>query len=364
MMETMVLFSGSVFSFVWGLGMLAEREQNAGNRLLSCILFISGIWLLSGAYAAGEIHLRFPHFYLIHLPFVYFYGPVLYSYYSRILLEEEIPLSRMHFHYAVPFAVLFIILPFHFQSTEDKILFIRSAGVGQISQYHILIYAVNAGAKISILIYFTMILKKNMSAFSDLKNPSSLWKKYVLLIIFLLYGALVLGLLGFVLGRFFLVKISAMLLPFILFLFFILSRRHPETVSGLRQEFRRIRYGQSKIDSLNVEEIIQRLETLMKEEKAFSDEDLSLPSLSEELGISVHQLSQILNERLGKNFHQYINEHRIEEAKRMILDEPERTVLSVAYAVGFNSKSAFSKAFRTFTGITAQEYRKKYSVRK
>ncbi|HNF16549.1 MAG TPA: helix-turn-helix domain-containing protein, partial [Leptospiraceae bacterium] len=86
--------------------------------------------------------------------------------------------------------------------------------------------------------------------------------------------------------------------------------------------------------------------------------------LSEELGISVHQLSQILNERLGKNFHQYINEHRIEEAKRMILDEPERTVLSVAYAVGFNSKSAFSKAFRTFTGITAQEYRKKYSVRK
>ncbi|HNH07853.1 MAG TPA: helix-turn-helix domain-containing protein [Leptospiraceae bacterium] len=47
-----------------------------------------------------------------------------------------------------------------------------------------------------------------------------------------------------------------------------------------------------------------------------------------------------------------------------MLDEPERTVLSVAYAVGFNSKSAFSKAFRTFTGITAQEYRKKYSVRK
>lgn len=364
MIETMILFSGSVFSFVWGLGMLAEKGQNAGNRLLSAILFISGVWLLSGAYVTGGFHLRFPHFYLIHLPFVYFYGPLLYSYYSRILLDEEISLSRMHFHYALPLAVLFTVLPFHFQSTEDKILFIRSAVSGQISQYHILIYAVNAGAKISILIYFTMILRKNLSAFSDLKNSSSLWKKYVLLIIFLLYGALVLGLLGFIMNKIFFIKFSALLLPFILFLFFILSRRHPETVSGLRQEFRKIRYGQSKIDSLNVEEIIHRLEFLMKEEKAFSDEDISLPSLSEELGVSVHQLSQILNEKLGKSFYQYINEYRIEEAKKMILDEPDRTVLSVAYAVGFNSKSAFTKAFRIFTGITAQEYRKKYSVRK
>ena len=82
----------------------------------------------------------------------------------------------------------------------------------------------------------------------------------------------------------------------------------------------------------------------MKEEKPFADEDLTLQSFAEELEIKSHQLSQILNEILGKNFFQFVNGYRIEEAKNLLKEERERNILWVAYAVGFNSKSSFNKS--------------------
>ena len=82
----------------------------------------------------------------------------------------------------------------------------------------------------------------------------------------------------------------------------------------------------------------------MIEEKLYCDEDLSLKGLSDQIYITPHQLSEILNERLGINFSRYINEFRVNEAIVMMKDEPERNLLSIGFAVGFNSKSAFYNA--------------------
>jgi len=53
-----------------------------------------------------------------------------------------------------------------------------------------------------------------------------------------------------------------------------------------------------------------------------------------------------------------INQYRIKEAKKMLIEESERSVLSIAYAVGFNSKSSFYEAFSRFTGKTPVQYRR------
>ncbi|MCP4238796.1 MAG: AraC family transcriptional regulator, partial [Aestuariibacter sp.] len=89
-----------------------------------------------------------------------------------------------------------------------------------------------------------------------------------------------------------------------------------------------------------------------------TDSNLSLSKLSELLGLNPHQLSELMNNRLGKNFSRYLREHRIQAAKVMLCDEPAASVLSVGLSVGFSSQSNFYEAFREIEGTTPGLYRK------
>ncbi|TGM60008.1 AraC family transcriptional regulator [Leptospira adleri] len=111
------------------------------------------------------------------------------------------------------------------------------------------------------------------------------------------------------------------------------------------------------LNNLNLPAVDQKLKILFEEDKVYLDEDLRLPALAEEIGISVHHLSAFINEYLGLSFNRFVNSYRVQEAKRMLLEEPERTVLSIGMAVGFNSTSSFHRAFFTETGLTPKQFR-------
>ena len=94
-------------------------------------------------------------------------------------------------------------------------------------------------------------------------------------------------------------------------------------------------------------------------EKLYRDDKLSLQTLSKKVAVTPHILSQVLNERIDKNFSDYVNSFRIEEAKKMLQEADEDTsVLRVCYDVGFNSKSAFYRAFKKYTDKTPIQYQK------
>lgn len=118
-----------------------------------------------------------------------------------------------------------------------------------------------------------------------------------------------------------------------------------------------------KSSSLNVQfagECIKKLRHLMEVEKCYREADISLQSLSEKLSVSPHLLSQILNEKLNRNFADFINTYRIDEAKE-ILKSPRgaRTKIStVAFDVGFNTMVAFYNAFKKYTGKTPARFKK------
>jgi YesN/AraC family two-component response regulator len=83
---------------------------------------------------------------------------------------------------------------------------------------------------------------------------------------------------------------------------------------------------------------------------------LSLKDLSEEIKIPSYQLSQFLNNNLGKNFTSFVNEFRINNACEIITSNDKLTLESVGYDVGFNSKSTFFAAFKKHTGTTPLNY--------
>ena len=95
----------------------------------------------------------------------------------------------------------------------------------------------------------------------------------------------------------------------------------------------------------------------MQQETVYTQSDLDLPGLAKAVGLSSHQLSELINSRLGKNFSRYLREHRVEAAQKMLLNEPSASVLSVGLSVGFTSQSNFYDAFREITGMTPGKFR-------
>ncbi len=78
------------------------------------------------------------------------------------------------------------------------------------------------------------------------------------------------------------------------------------------------------------------------------------------MGIPSYQLSQFLNDNLGKSFTEFINSHRIEEAKKLIQSNLEYTLDAIGSESGFNSKSTFYGAFKRTMGMTPRTYREKF----
>jgi len=120
------------------------------------------------------------------------------------------------------------------------------------------------------------------------------------------------------------------------------------------------KYRKSRQSAEEAQRILSKLDHAVQAEALYRETDLTLPMLAAKVGAKSNIVSQALNQTLGLSFFDYINDHRIDEAKRMLLsaDEADATILDIAYSVGFNSKSTFNAAFKKRTGQTPSEFRK------
>lgn len=119
--------------------------------------------------------------------------------------------------------------------------------------------------------------------------------------------------------------------------------------------------GRSQLKGIDTVSLEASLKRLMAEEKIYRSDALTLQGMAEHLDVSIHQLSEYLNRHLEQNFNSFINSHRISEAKEILKGEPEASIISIAYRVGFNSVSTFYDAFKKETGQKPQQYRKSNS---
>jgi AraC-like DNA-binding protein len=97
---------------------------------------------------------------------------------------------------------------------------------------------------------------------------------------------------------------------------------------------------------------MEKLEKAVLDGKLYKDPNLKLSDLAQKIPISANLLSQLLNDNLGKSFSTYINEHRINEACKLIALNSPFTFEAIGYEVGYNSKSTFYAAFKKIKDTT------------
>lgn len=96
--------------------------------------------------------------------------------------------------------------------------------------------------------------------------------------------------------------------------------------------------------------------------KPYIDPAFSMSHLSEQLKIPKHQLTEVLNAEMGRNFFRYVNEFRIEEVKLMLADEHNNfSIEDIGYECGFSSKSSFFTIFKKITGQTPLQFKNSVS---
>ncbi len=103
--------------------------------------------------------------------------------------------------------------------------------------------------------------------------------------------------------------------------------------------------------------IFEKLESAMKNDKLFKNQELSLNSMAKELDIKPYLISRSLSEVCNKRFNDYVNEYRVEEIQKLLQDSKNSkyTLLSLAMDAGFNSKSSFNRAIKKQLGISPSE---------
>lgn len=102
----------------------------------------------------------------------------------------------------------------------------------------------------------------------------------------------------------------------------------------------------------------QALEEWMEKERPYRNPDFKLVDLQAVLPMNRTYLSQFIHSEFGCNFYLFVNRYRIEEAKRLMADNPDMKMAEISASCGFSSPSVFSRTFTSIAGQSPSEWGK------
>ncbi len=137
----------------------------------------------------------------------------------------------------------------------------------------------------------------------------------------------------------------------------VLKIVHPRMRENLEAEGVRRKYAQSKLEGLDQEAMRANLERLLEEDRLFAREGLTLAETAKLMDLSPHQMSELVNVSFQKSFKAFLNEYRVRDARRALLEDRERDVTAIAFDSGFNSLSSFYRAMKEVYGQSPGEIR-------
>jgi AraC-like DNA-binding protein len=295
-------------------------------------------------------------------------APALYLSVLHFTSPDKVFRKKEYLHF-IPFAVFFFFTA-SFVVKPHASIFNPQAIPGVVRTVIQIFIVLSIPIQVSIywaLAYYKLVRhQKNMRLITSNTTPVNLnWLKFLLL------GILVLILFSFN-DRVFRIQLLKTYIPLgylagtLAIAYFLLAQKeiYPydqpelEDINLLINDDRKKSLVKQRFSNENLIQLKSRLTRLMEAERLFLNNELGLPDLAEEMAISVHDLSYLLNEGFGMNFFQFINTYRIKEAKRLLLSEKYKhlNILGIAYNAGFNSKTTFNTAFKKETGLSPSQY--------
>jgi AraC-like DNA-binding protein len=369
------VFQGLLLSWFFIKNIQYNRKANLAQGLL--LLFLSmGIfeeWLNNTGYIVRALY--FTNF---SEPFTFAYGPLLYIYVRSSLNPDEN--TKYWGHFIIPTLWLFYMV-FQFiqpdvvkyndyvhtkhpewDYLEEGIRKITSDPLG-FRQYTNELIAINMMIYVPATII--VLMKKFRAAGQSLFNTDNQVLQimrntlihFILIIIIFIITKSYYGVKSDVGGYFIAAYISFMIYATS---YQVLNRSDFFKQPGSFFSFPIMKYQKSSLSDENKELILSKIRKEMEGNSYYTNNLASLSGLAKQINESSHHVSQVINEKLNKNFFELLASYRVEYAKKLIIKDKDAklTVEELAELVGYNSKSSFNNAFKTITSKTPSEFRK------
>ena len=368
--ETIFLLA-SIQGVLLSLMLFFRKENHLANIYLSFGILAMSLELFSVVfYSKGWYH-DYPWFMGATYPISYLYGPIFYLY-TKLLTKKIEHVKIINILHFVPFITGYIIIiPIYLLPMTERIQYVTKY---MIPNRGPLIYGVfEKLLSVQGIIYtiLTILLvseynKKIKERFSNIEKINLEWLKY------LTFGMIVCW--SFAAGSqivdFFIPNDNSygvalhVAMSLLIYTIGYLGFKQPEIFIKPAEdaiiEPTREKYKKSGLDNATAEELKEKLISLMTFQKPYLDSGLTLNKLSDLLLVSNHNLSEVINSKLGKTYYDFINEYRVEEFKKRLADSSNQNynLISIAFDSGFNSKTSFNTIFKRTTGQTPSEFRK------
>jgi AraC-like DNA-binding protein len=373
-----ILLLGATQGLFLTLLLFTKPVNKTPNRLLAWLIISYSAFLVETSVSGTPVAEKFPHILGLMAGVVFLNGPLHYLY-TLALIKPDFSLSKRHLPHFIPFVLFYLcfLFPYYLQSGDFKIAYIRDIEQnGPPLSLVLFSWAVLLQGLIYMIVTLRVLDRYSRAikdTFSTIDKINLNWLKTitVLTMIVWILGIIIEFLQIFDLNTPFQAT-TPIAIAILIYVMGYLGLRQPEIFAGAGAGDAPIqlveepespdakKYERSGLTKAKAEAFHKKLLQLMETEKPFTYSSLKLNQLAKMIGTTPNYLSQVINEERDQNFYDFVNGYRIEEAKRMIQDPANEqvTLLSIAYDVGFNSKSAFNTAFKKYTGTTPSQFRK------
>jgi len=366
--ETIFLLA-SIQGVLLSLMLFLRKENHAANIFLSMGILALSSELFSAVYYSKLWYKDYPWFMGVTYSVAYLYGPIFYLY-VKFLTKKIERVKIINLLHLVPFILGYLLLiPIYNLPMPERIKYVEQMIAGQ----HPIIYGIYQDIiPVQGVIYtaFTIFVvleynKRIKERFSNIEKINLDWLKYLTLGMIVCWSISAIStLVNFILPKqtSIIVALHAAM-SVLIYSIGYLGLRQPEIfmkpADYSTDEPSTEKYKKSGLDDSSAEEIKTKLLELIEKEKPYLDSELTLSKLAEMISVSTHNLSEVINSKLGKTYYYFINEYRVEEFKRK-LENPSAqnyNLISIAFDSGFNSKTSFNTIFKKITNQTPSEYR-------
>jgi len=343
-----------------------KRVKRENQHLLFIIIVL--IWFLAEFFAIrNKIDINLNVFYGTRYGSWFLLGPLTYFYFKSIT-DTSWKFTKKELWHFIPFVVFVIIIPL----VRYKIINDRQVDYGMLSVFDhrekviSTIQYVYSFVFILQFVHLAIFLFKNLKLVKiyskDLRSEYSeidsniKWLKFfnMALLVLLILSAIFLYIL--LVTDIYRRHLDYIYVLPIGFLFYLISYNFMRT-EWKPTDKRITKYANSSLNADDIPRHVEKLNRLMNVEKVYLDSEIKLKDLAKRMDISAHHVSQIINQHFKLSFYDFINNYRTSEAKNIIKNNPEFTMIKVAYESGFNNKTSFVNAFKKFEKVTPSEFR-------
>ncbi len=391
-----VLVAGAVQGLCLATLLFTRRQNKLANSILGVLILLLSFQSVLVAYDTRDFFMTFPHLSKVSWLLPSLFGPLIYLFTAK-LTSVKPAWNKKDFLHLVPFILcLLYLLPYFLQPAAAKIAYLDNFDKASEDDFGVLNQLLNflhLGYTCAALVLIRKHEQNILQSFSELRKVRLHWLKQFVQLIFcvILIGVFVFyarkwnvpwvtevyhfHYLGVILCIYW-IGYKALSQPAIFnnTVSFPQTREEPGAeITGLDETVEEaqtgedtvaVKYQKSGLKDDAAEEYLDQLLVFMQEQKPYLQNELSIQELAEVVGIPKHHLSRVVNERLGKNFYDFINAYRVEEAKRLLLNPAfsHYTTLAIALEAGFSSKATFNAVFKKQTGLTPTAYVSKAKI--